>query len=556
SLIAVASLMMASCSGGGNQQSAQQTGSGLSQQEEQVSEASDTPEKNNEQTVVRVSGGVELVKALKSNTRIIIDCDITDLYDAVEGACIANDISSTDKELPVSNRPELIKSLRGLAVMNMENITIEGDGVRKLIRQDDYFHHILYFVNCKNISLKNLTLGHTQTDGCGGYVVCLHNCENVRVEQSDLYGCGEIGLWADKSNNVQVDDCNIYDCSDNAVALQDSHGLVFNNCTIADIRTECLWLDNSDAVFNRCVFDVEEYGNSIKGAVFNNCKVDAGIDFEAPDPVNLPVEPEYDGEEVDSEEPFYYLESLDGICNPIPGSFSDKIIHVKNGVELINAIGDNRTIIIDEDIPSLDKSIEELANAGKIKGQGPGYFEKGVGFSGDNNGYTIWGLVVYDVHNLKIEGKKPNTLLQSACALADLINFNSCSNIALSNLNMGHVYMQNCKGDVIAALFCKDIKISNCGIYGCGVNGVVAERCDGIRITDSKIHHCSKTGLCFSIVKHGEINNCVFSDMYERTYVLDLSTRVNFIKCNFDVDENVNITDKEYVKFIDCQKRK
>jgi hypothetical protein len=53
---------------------------------------------------------------------------------------------------------------------------------------------------------------------------------------------------------------------------------------------------------------------------------------------------------------------------------------------------------------------------------------------------------------------------------------------------MGHdPRADGCTGDVLILRNCEDVSISNCVLFGCGLNGLVARDCANVTFSDSNI---------------------------------------------------------------------
>ena len=79
---------------------------------------------------------------------------------------------------------------------------------------------MLSFQSCTNVTVKDLTLGHTKEPGtCLGGVLEFYYCGNVTVSGTGLFGCGTIGVLGESSRNLHILNNEIYDCSQGGVNL-------------------------------------------------------------------------------------------------------------------------------------------------------------------------------------------------------------------------------------------------------------------------------------------------------------------------------------------------
>ena len=124
---------------------------------------------------------------------------------------------------------------------------------------------VLYFENCRDISLADMTLGHRVEPGfCSGNVVELSRCTGVSIERCGLFGCGEIGVSASFCSDLLVSETNIYDCSFLGANLYKVEDALFSGCSITNCGGEWgfngIQLDGCSGVFyDRELLDDGEY---------------------------------------------------------------------------------------------------------------------------------------------------------------------------------------------------------------------------------------------------------------------------------------------------------
>lgn len=98
---------------------------------------------------------------------------------------------------------------------NVKNFTLLGDQT-KIITSPRYAT-VLTFEQCENIVLSNLTIGHTPHKGeCVGAVLKFIDCNNVRLDNLELFGCGTYGIELRGTTNITVNGCHIYECTEGA----------------------------------------------------------------------------------------------------------------------------------------------------------------------------------------------------------------------------------------------------------------------------------------------------------------------------------------------------
>ncbi len=218
----------------------------------------------------------ELLENIGSNRKIILEAgsyNLSDVYN-LENRYIDNQ-----------------KYSEGYIIENVENLTIEGNAE---ILIDDIMADVLAFDYCSNINLIGITVGHSTPNeyyACEGAVISLSNCENIYIEDCNLYGCGAIGIYSYKSTNIVVNKTNIYDCTFSGISLTNNSSMTVKNSNIYDISIEdigsvCaisnsnlvvsnsrifsnhLW--NSNMIFENNLIDVNDYSDKQSNVEFEN----------------------------------------------------------------------------------------------------------------------------------------------------------------------------------------------------------------------------------------------------------------------------------------------
>ncbi|MDD6681731.1 MAG: right-handed parallel beta-helix repeat-containing protein, partial [Clostridiales bacterium] len=123
-----------------------------------------------------------------------------------------------------------------LMISDVQDLTIEAqDAEKTIISALPRYATVMNFMNCENLTLKNITLGHVEGAGvCSGGVLYLGNCRGVTVDDCALFGCGTIGVQAEYSDSISVKNTEIYDCSYGASWIIGCYDIRFENCEIFD----------------------------------------------------------------------------------------------------------------------------------------------------------------------------------------------------------------------------------------------------------------------------------------------------------------------------------
>lgn len=194
----------------------------------------DNPTK--EQTIVSVSSAEELLNSIESNKKIILSPGIYNIsaVSDVQNLCV-------QKQEYWDNT-----FLGAYTIKNVENMTIEGDAE---IVIDDKMGDVLRFENCNDVTLRGLTIGHTtsyEEYQCEGAVTRFLECNNITIDNCNLFGCGAFGVLASSTPNIMISGSKIYDCSYTGIWLTDYSTAVVEKTEFCDsnhtsgfIRADC-----------------------------------------------------------------------------------------------------------------------------------------------------------------------------------------------------------------------------------------------------------------------------------------------------------------------------
>lgn len=172
----------------------------------------------------------------------------------------------------------------------------------------------------------------------------------------------------------------------------------------------------------------------------------------------------------------------------------DGIITVTTEEQLINALGNDRTIQVGEDVHlNLSRILEQEHQFSGIPGRAWVTIAERGGDSPvivseyANDGHQ---LTLKNFSNLVICGKK-NSSIEVDPRYSFCLNFIDCENCKVENLTIGHTEGGYCDGGVIGVTGGHHIDISNCDLYGCGTYGIVARETNTLTVRRSNIHDCT-----------------------------------------------------------------
>ena len=229
-------------------------------------------------------------------------------------------------------------------------------------------------------------------------------------------------------------------------------------------------------------------------------------------------------------------------------------VYVSNIRELYEAIDDNTRIILEEGIYNISKLPFEERKNDKIN-----YVYNDETW--ENVFYDRDTICVTSVNNLSIEAKEgANVTIVTEDAYEAPLYFDSCNNIALSGLTIGHqVEPGSCSGAVVLIDGTNVVNIENCKLYGCGTYGIEANYSHNMNIIDTEIYECT-----YGLIRLFHTDNIAFRNcnMHDSTGfdMLDLQNgwNIRFDDCNikdniveYDTNALINSSSDD-VTFTNC----
>ena len=189
---------------------------------------------------VTVTNVDEFLAAIAPKVDIIVDCDELDLSAAVNYGMAGSDFYRWENGY---DGPALM-------IYDVEDMSITSK-TATLITAVPRYADVLSFQNCEDVSLKGLTLGHSELPepySCTGGVLYFSDCEDIEIDRCRLYGCGILGISTYRVEELKVSDTEIYDCSQGAVNLVRTTDSSFENCYIHDCAKPEITLVEGDKV--------------------------------------------------------------------------------------------------------------------------------------------------------------------------------------------------------------------------------------------------------------------------------------------------------------------
>lgn len=481
---------------------------------EQSAESAEIPE-----GAVEVDNIDDMLAAIKDGAHIYLAPGV---YDLSKAESYGNETSGAYSWLETGDGSQLM-------ISDVQDLTIEAqDAEKTIISALPRYATVMNFMNCENLTLKNITLGHVEGAGvCSGGVLYLGNCRGVTVDDCALFGCGTIGVQAEYSDSISVKNTEIYDCSYGASWIIGCYDIRFENCEIFDCAAIGAGLfavensaeiavinsnihDNNGSAMLACSYSKGVYfgGNTVSGngfegmffcakypAVVENCSIDNGSAawfFDSPwyGTANELV-CAIDGETLSgSDLAAMKQSSVSWTAKPrtAPADTAsetdgDGYIRVSTVDELLNAIAPGASIF-------LEAGVYDLSSAEGYGAVGGEYYYWQESYDGPE-------LIISGVDGLTIEAESADAA--TICAeprYADVLSFESCSNITLKNFTAGHTEEPgSCTGGVLYLDGCTYVTVEGCALYGCGVVGINATGCRTMTVNGCEIYDCSYDGI-------------------------------------------------------------
>ena len=472
-----------------------------------------------------------------------------------------------------------------LIISQLQNLYLVGSGSGNCrILTDPRYATVLNFRDCETIGLQGLTVGHSHGMGyCCGGVLGFINCRDVLVDACDLYGCGTVGITANGCRSVTANRTVIRECSYGGIEAYSSRNVIFLDGKIVNCgfdpdekdRGSGFNLIHADTCVNFAVINSEIGGNAVESLFSSYSSVNyrvlgcnihdnsiggeyqfggafsvrgkpvtvSGSSFVG-NTLSVPfvqvVDSSVANPVADANANPLDLESMETMpCVILPADqvselmaeFSQSFsgsgsgesvsadewneVHVSSVDEFLAAIGNHTIIHVDADLLDLSTA---------------------TGYGSDSGDYYYWtenydgpGLVITGVEGLLILGQgKDKTLLQVTPRYSDVLYFDSCSDVTVGDLTAGHQkdLPGECAGDVFEFIFCNEVKIQNCGLFGCGVNAIYASQCNNFTISDTEMYECSQFGAQLMNCSVFNFERCSIHDCESNSIVVTDSDNI------------------------------
>lgn len=133
----------------------------------------------------------------------------------------------------------------------------------------------------------------------------------------------------------------------------------------------------------------------------------------------------------------------------------------------------------------------------------------------------LWGdeyqLVLTGLEDVQIIGDSAEIVTEPRSAA--VISLQNCTRLMMEHLTLGHTVMaEACEGPVLDVQNCTAVSLFALDLYGCGMLGVNAVGCDGLKMVSSDIHDCSGGGIHYYQCRNSSVENCTFRNIGYQDY--------------------------------------
>ncbi|MCF0149858.1 MAG: right-handed parallel beta-helix repeat-containing protein [Firmicutes bacterium] len=417
---------------------------------------------------------------------------------------------------------------RELVITYVSDLTIRASeaGAAEL-RINNPYCAVLELEQCSNVVLEGLVMGHDVEKGqCAGNVLNLDHCDRITLNRMDLYGCGAYGVHADAVTGLQVNDSVIRECTYGIAEFYSSSGLSFNDCRFKDNNGySMLWGSSCQAEFNRCTFSgntLNESGDSF------SCTGNSGSFIK----MNSCSFGKDETEMIAMGEPDRAV-VFDSSCT-FDGDLTASTVRVNSVRQLLDSIGPGAVIYVEPGVYDLTDF---------IRTSNIDFFNQNHNFVSIDETYGGYEITVKYVQGLSIigAGEDPADVeLTSDWDYAHVLGFVSCTDVNLANMTMGHTVTGECYGPVVKYSYVYGAAISNMDLYGCGVEGFLAQESTCVAAYETTIRECSYGFATMwqdaDTYADYQFIHCIFKDNEGGLYN-DPITTVYFYNCMFGDDE-------------------
>lgn len=120
-------------------------------------------------------------------------------------------------------------------ISNVRNLSIDAEPGTFILIEPRYVF-VFEFVNCVNVNLSNLTLGHTESGYCVGGVLRFDTTTDIKLFNCVLFGCGTVGIDLNNVERFNMENSIIKECTYSLMHIRYSNNITFKNSIFKDTQ--------------------------------------------------------------------------------------------------------------------------------------------------------------------------------------------------------------------------------------------------------------------------------------------------------------------------------
>jgi hypothetical protein len=160
-----------------------------------------------------------------------------------------------------------------LVLENLHDVTIRAANPRARTRLVTSIASatVVVLKDCTNVTLQDLSIGHSVEGTCGGGVVIVLGGSNVRIDGCKLSGSGTFGVESYRTKDLSVTRSRIFHTSEGALRIFETDGL-----TVADTM-----IDDNQSVSSFVIVAGSKRVSLDRLVIKNNRYTDTAVDNQA-----------------------------------------------------------------------------------------------------------------------------------------------------------------------------------------------------------------------------------------------------------------------------------
>lgn len=184
---------------------------------------------------IAIDNVISLLENIGSDRNILLKQGV---YNISKGLAISNDYISWKDEYD-GKYPVL---------RNIKNLSINAEPGTYILIEPRYAF-VFEFMDCANIRLSNLTLGHTESGYCVGGVLRFDTTTDIELSDCVLFGCGTIGVDLNNVERFNMTRSVIKECTYSLMHIRNSSSIKFTESTFKDTQEfDLIEIENSNSI--------------------------------------------------------------------------------------------------------------------------------------------------------------------------------------------------------------------------------------------------------------------------------------------------------------------